>query len=616
MSDYIPVRLSHLLRHCSVGAIVRGPDYLMTVKDIREWKDRNGRVASRLIPYVDQVRSALGIEQELRKPPVAKELAKGRIEGACVPAMRFPSWMRCPTCGLLYNKPWRELQAGEKPRCRCEKRPFLEQLTWVVIHPDGYLADVPWHYLAHKDTGKQEQQQCRADWRTPYLYLTESNVSVRKIRCERCRATGELTNDLRIPYGNLRQQPWLNTAPGESTQIRSENDEPDLAVVIAINDARVHSAVTCNALVIPPESRIRKGTVVDRLYQSSQKRQRIDQARNVLARKGLFRSLASELHCLPEDIENAWNDIRNGYPLYGKETTPGKLLESEYRALLEELPDVADDEDFVTRHHTGVWDALKSDLPEHSRVRSVARSVDRLVAVPRLKEIQVFEGFQRNGGVLVPPDIVGRSDWLPAIELYGEGVFFTLEENILHRWEENQKLKRRALCLKKRYQQTVLSTSRSGQPDARVTPRFLLMHTLAHLLIRQLESQAGYPAASLRERIYCAVGKEPMSGILVYVAVPDIVGSLGGLAELAEPQRFLALLSVVFDHSEWCSLDPVCAEHEGQGPQLLNRAACHACALVPETSCAYGNVLLDRTFIKGDPADGISAFLHYVDSTG
>lgn len=65
MSDLLPVRLSHLLWHCAVGAIVRGPDYLMTVKDIREWTDKNGRVASRLIPYVDQVRSALGIEHGL-----------------------------------------------------------------------------------------------------------------------------------------------------------------------------------------------------------------------------------------------------------------------------------------------------------------------------------------------------------------------------------------------------------------------------------------------------------------------------------------------------------------------------------------------------------------------
>jgi hypothetical protein len=212
------------------------------------------------------------------------------------------------------------------------------------------------------------------------------------------------------------------------------------------------------------------------------------------------------------------------------------------------------------------------------------------------------------GGKLVEPDIVKQSPWLPALELYGEGVFFTLDETHLTHWEAHPTLHERAADMQKRFAQFHQPRQCPGA-EAIVTPRFLLLHTLAHLLIRQLETEAGYPAASLKERIYCTAGKLPMSGILVYVAVPDIVGSLGGLAELATPERFLLLLSSVFDHAEWCSLDPVCSEHGGQGPSLLNRAACHACALIPEPSCAYGNVLLDRTFIKGDVATGLPAFL-------
>lgn len=102
-----------------------------------------------------------------------------------------------------------------------------------------------------------------------------------------------------------------------------------------------------------------------------------------------------------------------------------------------------------------------------------------------------------------------------------------------------------------------------------------------------------------------------MAGILIYVAVPDVVGSLGGLSEQAKPQRLLNLLSRLFDHAEWCSLDPVCAEHEGQGPGLLNMAACHACALIPEPCCAYGNVLLDRLFVRGDRANGLKSILDF-----
>ena len=70
--------------------------------------------------------------------------------------------------------------------------------------------------------------------------------------------------------------------------------------------------------------------------------------------------------------------------------------------------------------------------------------------------------------------------------------------------------------------------------------------------------------------------------------------------ELAAPERFLRLLTAAYEAAQWCSLDPVCGEQEGHGPGLLNRAACHACALLPETSCLYENVLLDRALIKGD----------------
>ena len=71
--EHVPVRLSHLLRDCSVGAIVRGPDSLMVVQDIRTW-DRPGRdPLEREIRYVDRVRSALGIDRVLCAPPRSTE---------------------------------------------------------------------------------------------------------------------------------------------------------------------------------------------------------------------------------------------------------------------------------------------------------------------------------------------------------------------------------------------------------------------------------------------------------------------------------------------------------------------------------------------------------------
>jgi hypothetical protein len=606
-TELIPVRLSHLLRHCSVGAIVRGPDYLMTVKDIREWTDKSGQPAGEPISGVVCVCSALDITQELREPPVAKEMDTGRVEGVCVPAQRFPSWMRCPRCGLLHYKPWRGLSPGVKPHCqesdpkKCKNKPQLEQAPWALIHVDGHMADVPWHFLVHLEARTPDQKQCRRDVSEPYLRLKDEGASSRQLHCERCKATSDFGHDLQIPYGKTRRQPWT----------KEEADATDsMATVLEINDARVHAPQTRNALVIPPESRIRKGSVVDRLYRSSPKRQQIDRARTPLARKSALNSIASELRCSVPQIEDALKKIGKGYPLSEQECTQGILLEIEYQAMLKELPDLEDDEDFVTRHHTQAWKAMIGNLAG-TKPGKIIKAVSRLIAVNRLKEIMVLEGFKRLGreGTLVPPNIVGESLWLPALELYGEGVFFSLDEDLLSRWESHPVLRDRSKDVQRRFAATGLRFN----PEVIVSPRFLLLHTLAHVFIRQLETEAGYPAASLKERVYCTAGKLPMSGILVYVAVPDVVGSLGGLAELATPERFLLLLSSVFDHAEWCSLDPVCSEHGGQGPSLLNRAACHACALIPEPSCAYGNVLLDRAFIKGDDATGMPAFLSGLD---
>ena len=613
MSELIPIRLSHLLRHCSVGAVVRGPDYLLTIKDIREWTDRYDNIAARPITYVERVRAALEIDKELREPPIAREGDHGQIDGVCIPAIRFPAWTRCPNprCGFLHYQPWRKMEGDKKPRCeKCDKGPELEQVQWILVHRDGYMAEVPWHYLAHDDSKTRDRKQCREVRQgPPYLRLLEEGSKWR-LRCETCKATNMFQEGRRIPFKNYRQQPWLRSSPSSPPGKEGE------AEVVGVNDVRVHFPVTKNALVLPPESRIRRGTVVDRLYCSSEKRRQIDRAANPLARESRIKSLASEWRCTPEDIEKALSDIDRGYPRDGESFTPGRLWESEYQALTEEIPNVSDDEDFVPLHHTEAWKHLLKELPAGSRPQRIVKLVSRLVAVTRLREIQIFTGFRRidptTEGRLVPPDIEGKSAWLPAIELYGEGIFISLDEAILQQWEKRWEKPPGLQCFQA-LESRFTRASLPFDPPIKVTPRFLLLHTLAHILIRHLEMEAGYPAASLKERIYCAVGQEPtMAGMLIYVAVPDVVGSLGGLAELADPHRFLSLFTGVFQRAQWCSLDPVCSEHEGQGPQLLNRAACHACVLIPEPSCAYGNTLLDRTFIKGDIVGKITGILESV----
>ena len=602
--EHVPVRLSHLLRDCSVGAIVRGPDSLMVVQDIRTWDRPGGDPLEREIRYVDRVRSALGIEQVLCSPPRATE--RGGTVVGWIPALRFPTWMRCLTCGLMHSAPWRRPRArdgGDRvtgpgstggaaraDECgECGGR--LEQAPWVLVHENGYLADVPWHNLAHGTTRNPEQRLCRADWTQAYLKLDETE-SGRRVHCTSCGSSTSFPSGALppIPFPpRAWQQPWMREPPAQSPEA--------LALLMEVNDVRVHTALNRTALVIPPESRIRRGTITDHIYGSSRSQLSIRNARNPLARKAAVKRLAGEYRCTPDEIEQAIRDIDRGYPLYGRTLTIDDLLVDEYRALIAEIPDLREDEDFVTEHHTHTWDALGRTL-EAGVARHAVNAVSSVISVNRLKEIMVLKGFQRAGGEHhVPPDITGETNWLPALELYGEGIFFTLDEALMQRWESNDAVRSRADEFKRRYVQRAGQGVRELEIEA--TPRFLLCHTLAHLMIHELDAEAGYPAASLKERIYCTAGKEPMAGILIYVAVPDEEGSLGGLMELARPERFIRLLTGAFEAATWCSLDPVCAEQEGHGPDLLNRAACHACALVPETSCAYGNVLLDRAFVKG-----------------
>ena len=598
-----------MLRDCSVGAIVRGPDSLMVVQDIRTWDRPGSDPREREIRYVDRVRRALGIDRLLCAPPRATE-RDGTVVG-WIPALKFPTWARCLSCNLLHSAPWRRPRAdpdnagetessvaSDAGACRaCGGR--LEQTPWVLVHEDGYLADVPWHDLAHGESRNRDQRQCRADWTQPYLKLDETDAD-RRVLCTRpgCGANARFPRS-RIPFPPFTwQQPWMRQPPAQSPEAS--------AWLMEINDVRVHSPSIRTAIVIPPESRIHRGTVTDRLHGSTRTQQSIRNARNDLERKSAVQRLAAEYRCTPDDIRAAMQEIEDGHPSTGASFTVTDLLADEYRALTEEIPNLRPDEDFVTEHHTHEWRTFRRTLPDGTP-RRLARAISDVVAVNRLKEIMVLNGFYRAGGERpTPPDITGESDWLPAIELYGEGVFFTLDETSLQRWENSHAVQRRAEAFKQRYVRRIGPDV--AELDVDVTPRFLLCHTLAHLVIHQLDAEAGYPAASLKERIYCGTGGSSMAGILIYVAVPDEEGSLGGLMELAKPERFLRLLTGAFDAAIWCSLDPVCAEQEGHGPNLLNRAACHACALVPEPSCPFGNVLLDRAFVKGG-SDEVPAFL-------
>jgi len=104
-----------------------------------------------------------------------------------------------------------------------------------------------------------------------------------------------------------------------------------------------------------------------------------------------------------------------------------------------------------------------------------------------------------------------------------------------------------------------------------------------------------------------------MAGLLIYTASGDSEGTMGGLVRQGEQGRLENSIVRALRTAAWCSSDPVCSESSGQGPDSCNLAACHSCALLPETSCEEGNRLLDRVIVIGSPKEpALGFFLEYL----
>jgi hypothetical protein len=132
----------------------------------------------------------------------------------------------------------------------------------------------------------------------------------------------------------------------------------------------------------------------------------------------------------------------------------------------------------------------------------------------------------------------------------------------------------------------------------------VLVHTLAHVLIDQWSLECGYPAASLRERLYV---NDEMAALLIYTATSDSAGSLGGVVGMAKGGKFARSFNLALERATWCSNDPLCMESGATGVNARNLGACHACVLLPETSCELENSLLDRGLLIGT-VDGCPGF--------
>ena len=254
------------------------------------------------------------------------------------------------------------------------------------------------------------------------------------------------------------------------------------------------------------------------------------------------------------------------------------------------------------------------DVPEGLRQLGISR----VVAVDRLRKVNALLGFTRIDAFDRTDDagsrLVGLSRrgpyWVPATEDRGEGLFIQLDEGLVSSWEDrvlDSELWEKYLSSNRRnYRRRLSETAEDVNPDSRMAPpRYWLIHTLAHVLIRQMALYSGYGIASLSERLYAWPGdseRPAAAGLMIVTTASDSDGTLGGLVGLSEPSILEMLFCDALEEARRCSSDPVCATRVPEDPEdFLHGASCHCCSMLPETSCERSNRFLDRRLMVSLP---------------
>lgn len=539
------------------------------------------------------------------------------------PFVRFPSWHFCPRCRAMQQVPWNASSGDSSLSCsnmrfrrRAQKstdpcgslpnyrKPKLVPVRFIAACNHGHIRDFPWSEWAH--AGKRS---CGAD----QLFLVSTGgagLAGIKVECAKCGANrtmqGAFTKDKfkrvtdRVCTG---ERPWLGPDASESCG-------EDLQVVQR-GASNIYFANVVSSILIPPHSQalrrilddpVEWGEITDILDGI-----RIDGEPPPI-RAQMFKGRAERRGLEPETFADA---VREKYLSPDKWTGTTEESEEAYRyaerqAFLGPRPAQSERDEFdLKRPPLNEYDDKFSDL------------VSNVVLLPRLRETRALTGFTR----LVPPEGSGddrmaslsraRLAWMPAVSATGEGIYIELDAEKLAAWENNnQTLVSRCKLINK---QAALIAQERGTTHSPVSARLVIAHTLSHLLIRQFSFACGYDTSSLKERLYVSTEDDTrMCGVLIYTASGDSEGSLGGLVRQGEPGRLEATVTAAIQNALHCASDPLCYESEGQGYYGMNLAACHACALLPETACELGNRQLDRQLIIGGVGSNQAGYFEHI----
>lgn len=596
------LRRSQAVVPFGVGAMLDLPGESLMAAGLDAW----GFSSSEEKIYDERLARRLGVSF-FRQPP-AEERPDGQ-PGSPLPFVRFPRWHFCPRCRMLQKVPATDFST---PRCvsevakpgakACAKLPPKQRrkvipLRFVAACSDGHIEDFPWVEWVHTPTGS-EVRRGEGACEKPLLRFPEpfrAGLPGLFVYCQTCDAKrsllGAASPDGIKGFQCRGERPWLGPDG------RDPGGCDKTLRMLQRGATSSHFSRVASSILIPPFSS-KLARIVDEEWQDLEDEGLVDDELHGRENLGAVVGMIARKRKVDRDqlLKAVLGRLDRERNPDRRQSEPAYRLD-EYRALLSTSHDP---EDFLVLQQLSVDDYSPS----------VTQYFENIVQIEKLAETRALIGFSRIEPSSAGPSEVdwnmlslSRKPWLPAFRVLGEGLFLTLDRQRVQRWlqEPDPHLS----DLDKRQHEI---RRRRGGESHDISPAFVLLHTLAHLLIRQLSFECGYGSSSLRERIYCSSPGEPadrwMCGLLIYTAAGDAEGTMGGLVSQGNPGRLEAILENALLDASWCASDPLCRESPGQGADSLNLAACHACALLPETSCEEGNRLLDRLTLIGSPQDG------------
>lgn len=578
-----PVRRAQLISPFGVGAITdfRNDEALMCA-GLDEWFS-SAPPTSDLVVNEERLQRRLHCSHFVKPPDYSDSEGGSRLK---IPYVRFPLWHYCHRCFRMKKAS----MYGGQPSCdHCKAGSVGRRMIpvrVVAVCEEGHAEDFPFR--------KWIGCKCESD-DAAQLYFkagrSAASLAGIKIECGSCgvkpRSLAGAFDETALTQQDAQcscSQPWLGRYPGPMTC------RADLQTVQR-GGSNVYFPLVVSSIYIPPD-----------------KVSEPDDIRAILDHQGYWETISSELEdgkvsamaCKfiakprgvdPEILRKAAQARIDALSAPVVETvSEEEYRRQEYRVLREGLGDPRND--------------LYCEIVPGSEYGWLSDYVTRVGLVRKLRETRVNVGFSRlkpksdRGERGVQSLAAGDVNWLPAVEVRGEGIFIEFDGQRLADWASRPKSSGRVAALVTEY------NKRRQQRDIdvrHVDARFIAIHSLAHALIKELTFTCGYGSASLRERLYYSVDaqKESMNGILIYTASGDSEGTLGGLVNQADADRLPGLFASALRRAQWCSNDPVCIESPGGGLDVANMAACHGCVLLPETSCEEGNRLLDRALLIG-----------------